>query len=241
MYRKNMKKFSLILPLVLSTFAFAAPPQKMTFEEIQQLSAQGNIEAQTRLGKAYLNGNYEQKVDYQKAFEWTNKAAEQGNSRAKMNLAILYLNGYAVAYDYQKAFKLFQEADAAGEMKAARYLGIIYERGLGVTQDYAKAAAFFQKGDDNNDTTAQYHLAKLYEQGLGVARDYQKAISLYLKHEKRVDHITAPSFLALGDIYALGLSVEKNLSEAKKWYTLAVKAGSQEAKEKLADLATKSY
>lgn len=171
-----MKKFSLILPLVLSTLAFAASPQKMTFEEIQQLSAQGNIEAQTRLGEAYLNGNDEQKVDYQKAFGWTNKAA-----------------------------------------------------------------AFFQKGDDNNDTTAQYHLAKLYEQGLGVARDYQKAISLYLKHEKRVDHITAPSFLALGDIYALGLSVEKNLSEAQKWYALAVKAGSQEAKEKLADLATKSY
>ncbi|EPB6746456.1 tetratricopeptide repeat protein, partial [Escherichia coli] len=91
-----------------------------------------------------------------------------GNSRAKLGLGILYLNGYGVPFDYTKALAFFKQADALGEMKAARYLGIIYERGLGVTQDYKKAAEYYKKGDKNNDITAQCRLAKLYEQGNGV-------------------------------------------------------------------------
>ncbi|EFJ3400517.1 SEL1-like repeat protein, partial [Escherichia coli] len=40
----------------------------------------------------------------------------------------------------------------------------------------------------------------------------------------QMDHITAPSFVALGDIYSLGLGVEKNPQLAEKWYKKAIDA-----------------
>ena len=132
-----------------------------------------------------------------------------------------YLNGCGAAFDYPKALALLQQAHRAGNKKSARYLGIIYERGLGVAQDYAQAAAYYQQADPNNDITGQCRLAKLYEQGLGVPRDFARARALYLKHTARQDHITAPSFQALGDLYRYGLGVNKNPREAQKWYRLA--------------------
>lgn len=221
-----MKQFVIlaIFTLVFSSSLFANEPPKMTFTEIQTLASQGNVDAQARLGEAYLNGNYNISPNYTKALFWTKKAAKKGNSRAKLNLGILLINGYAGHYDYAKAKILFEQAEQTKEPKAARYLGILYERGLGVPQDFSKAAYFFKEADKNHDITGQYHLAKLYEQGLGVERNYQKALELYLKHSDRIDHITAPSFIALGDIYALGLGVPKNLNEAEKWYNLAKRA-----------------
>jgi uncharacterized protein len=187
----------------------AKQPPKQTFEQIQALANHGDSEAQARMGEAYINGNYGLAVDYSKAIAWTNKAIEQNNSRAKVNLAILYLNGEGVPYDYTKALELLNQAYKTGSMKAARYLGIMYERGLGVPQDYAKAAGYYEQSNQNKDITGQYRLAKLYEQGLGVPRDFVKARGLYLKHTTRFDHVTAPSLKALGDIYALGLGVPK--------------------------------
>ncbi|MBF0751264.1 MULTISPECIES: tetratricopeptide repeat protein [unclassified Pasteurella] len=232
-----MKKLGLFIALWFSLFAFANEPEesakKMTFPEIQALASQGDPEAQARLGEAYLNGNYEQKVDFSQALLWSKKAADQGNSRAKLNLGVMSLNGYQGEFDYRQAKALFEEANNAGEHKAPRYLGIIYERGLGVAQDYVLAAKFYQQGDKYGDVTAQYRLAKLYEQGLGVARDYAKAIALYQKHQHRIDHISAPSFIALGDIYGLGLGVKVNKVEAEKWYRLAIETGSKEGEIKL--------
>lgn len=233
----KLKKIVCFTALCLSLSALANEPKKLTFPEIQTLAAQGNVEAQARLGEAYLNGNYDQKLDIAKAFEWSKKAADRGSSRAKLNLGVIYLNGYQGEFDYVRAKSLFEQANQAGESKAARYLGIVFERGLGVSQDYSKAAQYYQQGSQQNDITAQYRLGKLYEQGLGVPRDYTKAIALYKKHLHRIDHITAPSFIALGDIYALGLGVEKNKIEAEKWYRLALQAGSEEAKVKLTELS----
>ncbi|MFC2291995.1 MAG: hypothetical protein ACFNLD_01985 [Kingella oralis] len=56
---------------------------------------------------------------------------------------------------------------------------------------------------------------------MGVPRDFARARALYLKHTARQDHITAPSFQALGDLYRYGLGVNKNPREAQKWYRLA--------------------
>ena len=166
-------KALLFVILVFSASVYADTPSKMNFDEILTRSAQGDAEAQARLGEAYLNGNYNQTVNYSQSFKWLTKSAASGNSRAKLDLGILYLNGYGVPFDYTKALSLF-------------------------------------------------------EQGYGVKRDYQKAINLYLKHINRMDHITAPSFVALGDIYSLGLGVEKNPQLAQKWYQKANDAGNTE-------------
>ena len=51
-----------------------------------------------------------------------------------------------------------------------------------------------------------------------------------------MDHVTAPMYEALGDLYAAGKGVEKSTKEAREWYEKAVKSGSQEASKKLNNL-----
>ena len=207
--------------LILTPLLAIAAPAPITLPQIQTQAQQGDPEAQARLGEAYLNSNLGIAQDCAQALAWSSKAAQQGNRQARRNLAVQYLNGCGAAFDYPRALALLQQSYQAGDKKSARYLGIIYERGLGVAQDYAQAAAYYQQADQNNDITGQYRLAKLYEQGLGVPRDFARARALYLKHTARQDHITAPSFQTLGDLYRYGLGVNKNPREAQKWYRLA--------------------
>ena len=201
--------------LILTPLLAIAAPAPITLPQIQTQAQQGNPEAQARLGEAYLNSNLGIAQDCAQAAAYYQQA-DQNN-----DIAGQYLNGCGAAFDYPKALALLQQAHRAGNKKSARYLGIIYERGLGVAQDYAQAAAYYQQADQNNDITGQYRLAKLYEQGLGVPRDFARARALYLKHTARQDHITAPSFQTLGDLYRYGLGVNKNPREAQKWYRLA--------------------
>ena len=188
-----------------------------------------------RLGEAYLSG-HDTEIDYKEAEKWFLKAIEGGNTRSYTNLGIMYLNGNGVKQDYKKATELFKKGTEAGDMKAPRYMGIIYEKGFGVEQNYEKAAEYYHIGDKRGDLTSQYNLGKLYEKGLGVSQDYKKAMELYLKIGDRLDHVTTPSVVAIGDLYLNRNGVERNVEEAKNWYTKAADAGNEEAKKKLENL-----
>ena len=202
--------------------------KKDRIKELTEKAQKGDVEAQTHLGEAYLRGDGT-KVDYKKAMEWSKKAAEKGSYRAMTNIGILYLEGLGVEKDYKKAFDSFSKATDGGDMKAPRYLGIMSENGLGVKKSLDDAAFYYEIGDSSGDLTSRYNLGKIYEK----AKDYTKAIELYKKTDGRMDHVTAPMYEALGDIYASGKGVEKNIKEAKEWYEKAVKSGSQEAVKKL--------
>ena len=52
--------------------------------------------------------------DYQEAFEWFRKAAEQGVAAAQNNLGFMYENGEGVSQDYQEALKWYQKAAKGG-------------------------------------------------------------------------------------------------------------------------------
>ena len=45
--------------------------------------------------------------DYQKAFEWYTKAANQGHAKAQFNLGVMYEEGQGVRQDYRKAKERF--------------------------------------------------------------------------------------------------------------------------------------
>jgi len=56
--------------------------------------------------------------NYDKAFEWFSKSAEQGNSDANMLLGSMYLKGIGVAKDYGKAFKFIYNSCKFGSKEA---------------------------------------------------------------------------------------------------------------------------
>ena len=240
------KKYIIVMLILILVFSCGkkdkkgqTPKPKTTVEqkendkikELLEKAKKGDVEAQTHLGEAYLHGN-DTKVDYKKAMEWSKKAAEKGSYRAMTNVGILYLEGLGVEKDYKKAFDSLSKGMDGGDMKAPRYLGIMSEKGLGVKKSMDDASFYYEVGDSSGDLTSRYNLGKIHEK----AGDFARAVELYKKTDNRMDHVTAPMYEALGDLYAAGKGVEKSTKQAREWYEKAVKSGSQEASKKLDNL-----
>lgn len=128
----------LALFILPAGYAPASPPIAMSVEELQSLrtqAAQGNAEAQNKLGKLYFRG---QGVppNNTTAREWFEKSAAQGNADAQYNLGFLYDKGQE---DYAKAHKWYKKAAAQRHADAQYNLGLLYAYGRGVPQDYVRA------------------------------------------------------------------------------------------------------
>ena len=121
-----------------SGYASASPPTAISVEESQSLrtqAAQGNAEAQNKLGKLYFRG---QSVppNNTTAREWFEKSAAQGNADAQYNIGFLYDKAQE---DYVKALEWYQKAAAQRHADAQYNLGYLYAYGRGVPQDYVRA------------------------------------------------------------------------------------------------------
>src|SRR5688572_21557209 len=109
----------------------------MNIVELSQQAESGSVVAQATLGICYLYGR-DVKVDYKEAFRLLSAATEKGASRAVLNLARMYAEGFGLPKDVRKAIR-FYEAVAKVEIRAQLELARIYSRGLGVPTD-AEAA-----------------------------------------------------------------------------------------------------
>ena len=65
-------------------------------------------------------------VNYKKAIEWYEKAAEQGHAEAQYNLGNMYHQGDGVDVNYKKAIELYKKAAKQGDAMAQYNLGIMY-------------------------------------------------------------------------------------------------------------------
>jgi hypothetical protein len=91
--------------VVASIFAFGffavahgangAPPQSEVAKAHYKSAAQGDPEAQAKLGELYAKG-YEVEQSDATAFQWFMRAAAQGHSRAQLTLAEIWANGRGV-------------------------------------------------------------------------------------------------------------------------------------------------
>ena len=63
--------------------------------------------------------------DYDKAFYWIKKAAEQGDVQAQFNLAICYYNGQGVSKDLKQAIYWYQKAAGQGFVEAKERLKLL--------------------------------------------------------------------------------------------------------------------
>ena len=121
-----------------SGYASASPPIDISAEGMQLLqtqAAQGNAEAQNKLGNLYFLG---QSVppNNTTAREWFEKSAAHGNADAQNNLGFLYDKGQG---DYAKAQEWYEKAAAQRHAAAQSNLGWLYANGRGVPQDYVRA------------------------------------------------------------------------------------------------------
>ena len=66
--------------------------------------------------------------DYTKAFEWYQKAANQGDADAQYNVGYMYYQGQGVAKNFAKAIEWFKKAASQGNEDAADLLNTIQNR-----------------------------------------------------------------------------------------------------------------
>lgn len=172
---------------------------KYDYEKITQ-------DVKEKIGNCYFDG-IGVNQNYQKAFEWYQKAAKEGNwsCQKKMNECHFQMTGQKVYYD--DALKhMVQEYHDSSFGFSAYYIGEYYYNGDGVPQNYEESVKWFKRAASKNDDQALIKLGDCYFKGIGTQTDYQKAIECY---EKVSSYFTYESMEHLAYVY-YKMSVQSN-------------------------------
>jgi TPR repeat protein len=92
-----------------------------------------------------------------KFFEWVEKSARNGYTKAKHNLATYYLS----EQDGEQAFYWMEQASSEGHVGAKRKLGIFYLKGIGVSTDAEKGVSLLREADALGDKQAKEILGEI--------------------------------------------------------------------------------
>lgn len=188
--------------------------------------------AQCNLGLIYYTGRGVTQ-DYGKALPWFQKAAANGNDNAQNLLAGMYENGQGTAKNMSQAVSWYVQSGNNDNTNAQFRLGQLYEEGKLVQRDYKKAVGWYEKAA-RLESHAQFRLGQIYLKGEDeVDKDTAKALDLI---QKSANQQYEAAENQLGEMYENGWGVKKSKGDALKWYQLAAKHGSQEAKANLARL-----
>jgi hypothetical protein len=200
-----MKNFVLGISLLLFSATSLAGNDiwNALFQEKLEEANSGDSDAQYDVGTMYQNGRGVG-ADRNKAVEWYQKAAGQGNPKAASRLKLMesnaarfdktlsaaesgnrdsqyeignmYMTGIGADIDYGKAISFFEKSASQGHSKAAYKLGLIYYEGAGVSANKKTAFKWFSSAAESNYPAAQYYLGKLYSEGQGTKRNNKLAL-----------------------------------------------------------------
>lgn len=193
-----------------------------------------------------FGGEYEkaiqafQKEDYVGAVKIWQKLSNEGDARAKTDLATMYENGMSgLTQDYKKAIELYKEAIKEEYGIAAQKLGACYEYGRGVKKSLSKAKAYYihalklyEVAAIKGDVDAQYKLTNIYEYGIGEAEVSPLKSAYYL--QLMVDNGAAIGQAALAGKYMNGDGVLKqDYPKALELFQKAAEQGNTGAQHNL--------
>ena len=82
---------------------------KKEIENLKDLATAGSVEAQYKLALMYYYGKGIEK-NWDKVFQWMNKAAEQAYAPAQYDLAVMYCHGRGTGRNWDKAFQWMNKA-----------------------------------------------------------------------------------------------------------------------------------
>ncbi|KAI8464707.1 MAG: hypothetical protein J3K34DRAFT_525980 [Monoraphidium minutum] len=150
-------------------------------------------------------------------------AAFRGDAQAQRRLGYRRLVGRGVPRDEAAAYRAFRIAAEGGDAMALYNLGYMHLNGLHVATDADQARAFFERAAARGLAAGHTGLGVLASEGAGgVARNYTAARRHF---EAAANGSNADAMFNLGNIYAYGLGVKRDVSAALKWYDRAYVAG----------------
>ena len=232
------------------------------FELLESAAENAVPAAALRLGYYFLNG-IAVPVDMDKAFECFSKAADAGNADALYNMGRMYKYSVGRPENPELALQYFRRASEMGDVDAYIEMGLSYEYEYGgMEHDMDKAADYMRRAADYNHPFAQYklgcyhyyydmtdgnrdtglkYLKMAYANGSAQAaivlgdfclyeggEDHETAFHYYKKAEEK-DFISE----GIGLCYFFGFGVEKNETEAFRYFSIAADRNYAAAKYRL--------
>ena len=170
------------------------------------------------LGLIYTNFIH----DYESAYLWYRKAADQEYSAMKSR--------YLDPYDGGNKTDFFFQSLGRGDLNALTKVGEMSLLGRGTDKDYKEAIKWFRRGASKDFPDAQYYLGMMYYDGQGVVQDYKEAVKWYRKSAEQGD---SSAQFNVGAMYDNGEGGVQDYKEAVKWYRKSVEQGHSKAQYNL--------
>ena len=179
-----------------------------------------DYDAITKLGLIYRDGfppfNL---IDYRRAIELFNQAANNQNTEAMTYLGFMYLEGIGCKQNYSKAIQLFDDACNRDNPEAMNYRGLMHLEGKGGPQNYAEALKLFRDAADRHkNTNAMSNLGCMYLKGYGCKQDDSIAIELF---EPAIKKLNVEAMTYRGLMHLEGKGGPTNYSEAMRLFAQA--------------------
>lgn len=199
------------------------------FSWLKKSADQGNVEAMTALGWAYVGGIGVQE-DWAAARELFEKAAKKGNADAETYLGWFYDAGEVVDKDREMAKRLYNSALKKGNQFAAKRLADL-DNPASLTPDKVQEFQNDLRQAERGDRRGQVNVGVDYLLGIGVAPDVKKAEKWF---KKALDQGSTTASYNLGWLYyEAPKGIKRNYEEAVRLLTVAAKAGEDCAQQML--------
>ena len=205
--------------------------KKKAIQKIKTLAKKEPF-AQYKLAWIYYYGKGIEQ-NFEKAFYWFQKSAEQGEPFAQNKLAWMYDKGIGVEQNLEQSIYWYQKSAVQGFALAQYNLALMYQEGEGVEKDLEKAFYWYQKSAVQGDADAQYNLALMYDKGRGVEKNLEQAFYWYQKSAEQ-GNVYAQNNLAVD--YYEGSGIEQNFEKAFYWFQKAAKQKFTVAQYQLAEM-----
>ncbi len=191
----------------------------------------GNSDEQYRLGLAYADDE-----DYEKAYEWLIKSANQEHAKAQENLATLldqevYLYRFGTRESSRRSADWYQKSYDNGNLGLSYKLASIYDSES--IRDYKKSHKLYQQAIKQGNLAAYLDVARHYELGQGVKISPSKAYNFTLAAARKGHQ---PAWSKVVGMYLQGIGVKRSTKKAKYWLKKLSKSGDLKAKEQLESL-----
>lgn len=114
-------------------------------------------------------------------FAATMVQAKKGDTKAQVNLGVMYANGQGVAKDNLEATKWYTQAARHGDAMGQFLLAQMFFYGAeGIDKNYAEAAKWYGAAAKQGNAMAQSTLGVMYTKGFGVGQDFKEAYFWFL-------------------------------------------------------------
>ena len=189
------------------------------FQHVDSLAAaadRGEADAQYEYGRLFELGADSIAINYDTAFEWYARAAEQEHVPAMLSFSTMLLGS-----DPNEAMRVVLRAAELGSAEAQWRAGQVYSGRIflplsGIGQDREVALRWFKLAADKGHHPAAEALADLYTDTDDPSY-YAEAIELYRRAADSGG--SAWAVLRLGMIYAIGEGVDESDSAAREWFS----------------------